>query len=82
MSATLQLFAPEREEPLAAAEPREEWPTWSERHRRECEARFLTHLAREERQRYYEGVKRVRGETALHELVAEVKRQWQIANAL
>lgn len=56
--------------------------TWSEQHRRECEARHVMKLALEQRRTYYQHVAEIRGETAARELVAEVKRQWAIVNAI
>lgn len=50
--------------------------TWGERHRKECEAREVMRWDRFKRTEYYADVKKRRGETALKELIEEVKKQW------
>ena len=90
-----QLFGPERQarldiEPFAApddapaaasADP--EIPfTWTEAWRRECEARHVMHLLHQARRDYYAGVLKKRGEAARNELIAEVNRQWVLANPI
>lgn len=50
--------------------------TWSEQHRRECEARHVMAMPREVRMGFYTRVKKIRGEAAAQRLVDEVKRQW------
>jgi hypothetical protein len=54
----------------------------TERHRRECEARHAMKLAYLDRRAYYAGVRKQRGEAAMKELIAEVNRQWEMANPL
>ncbi len=67
--------------PAAITEP--EIPfTWSEQHRRECEARHVMKLPLGARREYYRHVADKRGEPAMHELIAEVNRQWKMANSL
>lgn len=53
--------------------------TWSEKHRRECEARTVLRWSREKRTEHYAGVKKQRGEEAAQELIKEVKQQWAIS---
>ena len=53
--------------------------TWTERNRRECEAREVMLWSREKRTEYYADVKKRRGEAAAKDLVTEVKRQWHIS---
>ena len=50
--------------------------TWSETHRRECEARELIRKPSDDRKAYYSKVQKSRGQKALDELRAEVNRQW------
>ena len=56
-------------------------PNNTEQHRRECEARMVMRWTREHRQEYYKGVQSKRGQKATDELVAEVKKQYQLANS-
>lgn len=56
--------------------------TWSEQHRRECEARYVMKLSLEQRRAYYLAIREKRGEAAARELVAEVNLQWKRANSL
>jgi hypothetical protein len=51
--------------------------TWGEQHRKECEAREVMRWSREKRAEYYAEVKKHRGETALKDLIEEVKKQWK-----
>lgn len=55
--------------------------TCSEQHRRECEARYLMKLSLEARREYYAHVREKRGKPAMRELIAEVNRQWALANS-
>lgn len=82
MNATLELFARQVQEPIPIIEPGEERPTWTEQHRRECEARQVMKLSHDERRAYYLAVRVKRGEDAARELVTEVNRQWKKANEL
>jgi hypothetical protein len=50
--------------------------TWGEKHRKECEARTVMRWSREKRTAYYAAVKTLRGESAVMDLIEEVKRQW------
>jgi len=52
----------------------------TEKHRRECEARFVMNLPRDQRQAHYEGVLKNRKQKGLDELLAEVKRQRELQN--
>ena len=82
---TLDIGAPARaaaDEPPAPAAELEIPFTWSEAWRRECEARYMMTLSLEERRAYYAGVRKQRGEAAMKELIAEVNRQWALANPL
>ena len=54
----------------------------TERHRRECEARHVMKLVHQARRDYYAGVRKQRGEAAMKELIAEVNRQWVLANPI
>jgi len=54
----------------------------TERHRRECEARHVMKLVHLARRAHYAGVRKQRGEAALKELIAEVNRQWVLANPI
>jgi len=56
--------------------------TWTEAWRRECEARHVMKLPLEARRTYYAGVREKRGEPSMAELIAEVNRQWKLANPL
>ena len=56
--------------------------TWTEAWRRECEARHMITLPLEARRDHYSGVRKVRGEAAMMELIAEVNRQWALANPI
>lgn len=49
--------------------------TSSEEFRRECEARHVLKYPKEQRDAYYTGVQKIRGQKAADELVAEVKKQ-------
>lgn len=51
----------------------------SEQWRKECEARQVLKWGREKRQEYYTGVQRERGVKAKDALIAEVNRQFRIA---
>ena len=48
----------------------------TEQHRRECEAREVMRKGKNQRQEYYEAVKKARGQSAVDDLIAEVKRQY------
>jgi hypothetical protein len=52
--------------------------TWSERHRVECEARWVMRLPKSKRVEYYTKVKEHRGEKAAMKLLDEVNRQWRL----
>ena len=80
MSRTGRLFDDETIENEQPPAPKIEDAT--ERHRRECEARHAMKLAHLERRAYYAGVRKQRGEAALKELIAEVNRQWVLANPI
>ena len=56
--------------------------TWREAWRLECEARYLMRKPMEARKAHYAGVLEKRGEAARNELIAEVNRQWALANPL
>ena len=56
--------------------------TWTEAWRRECEARHVMRLLLQARRDYYAGVRKQRGEPAMQELIAEVNRQWVLANPI
>jgi hypothetical protein len=56
--------------------------TWTEAWRRQCEARHVMHLLHQARRDYYAGVRKQRGEAAMKELIAEVNRQWVLANPI
>ena len=87
-----RLFGPERQARLdigalaaaddapAASLAEPEVPfTWTEAWRRECEARDVMRLLLQARKDYYAGVRKQRGEPAMQELIAEVNRQWVLA---
>ena len=59
--------------PTSCADPR---CTWSEWHRKACEARTVMRWPKAKRADYYAEVKKKRGEQALAALVAEVNAQW------
>jgi hypothetical protein len=88
-------FAPERQErldldapaaaddaPTAAPAESEIPSTGTEAWRRECEARHVMRLPLDMRRDHYTGVRKVRGEAAMRELIAEVNRQWVRANPI
>lgn len=53
--------------------------TWSEKFRRECEARCVCAMQnRKLRLEYIRDIKRIRGERAAQELMDEVHRQWKL----
>lgn len=54
--------------------------TWSEPHRRECEAREVMSWEHSRRRAHYERVLKARGKAALDELREEVNRQWARRN--
>lgn len=56
--------------------------TWSEKHRRECEARTVLRWPREKRTEYYADVKKRRGDAAAQELIRNVREQWQKSQTL
>lgn len=51
--------------------------TFTERFRQECEAREVLGWDKGRRRAYYAQVKAKRGEQAMQQLVADVKRLWQ-----
>jgi hypothetical protein len=68
--------------PGAGAEPQPVPLTWTEAWRIECEARYMMTLPLEARRAHYRGVGEKRGEAAMKELVAEVKRLWALVNSI
>ena len=52
--------------------------TWSEAHRRECEARTVMRMPEHDRKAFYRDVIDHRGQQAAVELRNEVNRQWSI----
>jgi hypothetical protein len=54
----------------------EDW-TNSEQYRRQCEARAVLRMTKEQRRRHYEGVLLHRKQGGLDYLKEEVKRQWE-----
>jgi len=87
-----RLFGPERQArfDIGAAAAADDAPaaslaepevpfTWTEAWRRECEARDVMRLLLQARKDYYAGVRKQRGEPAMQELIAEVNRQWVLA---
>lgn len=52
--------------------------TYSEQHRRECEARWVLSLPKDARKGYIERVREKRGAKAAAELADEVRRQWNM----
>ncbi len=49
-----------------------------EQHRHECEGRHVLKYPKEKRIAYYEAVQKIRGQKAVDELIAEVKRQHKL----
>lgn len=52
--------------------------TWGEKHRFECEARFVARMRNEARQIFLKNIERKRGEEYYKKLLAESRRQWEI----
>jgi hypothetical protein len=56
--------------------------TWSEKHRRECEARMVMRWSKQRRIEYYALVRRHRGDLAATQLLEEVRRQYAMRSHL
>lgn len=56
--------------------------TWTEAHRRECEARTVARLQTETRIAYHADVKKKRGEAAAQQLIKDVREQWNKQQSL
>jgi hypothetical protein len=52
-------------------------PGVSEQHRLQCEARYWLTFPLDERRAHLAVIKKIRGDAALAELQAEMKRQWE-----
>lgn len=50
---------------------------YSLQHMRECEARTVMGWPKDKRLEFYAGVKKKRGDKAMNDLIAEVKKQWK-----
>jgi hypothetical protein len=50
-------------------------PTYIEAWRKECEARYVLHMGKDQRRAYYAGVSKFRGLPAMRELIAAVEKE-------
>lgn len=52
-------------------------PTYTEAWRKECEARYVLGMGKDQRRSYYAGVSKFRGLPAMRELIADVEKEYE-----
>lgn len=64
---------------IGLVKPDESLPfSYSEQHRRECEARWVLKLPLTKRREYLESLEKPRGKAGREYLEAEIKKQWEL----